>query len=351
MLTSNKIEFGVRLPVAGPIASPAAIRQVAVRSESLGFDFLSVHDFIAWSRFQDATHISCGSREVVDVAGGSVPPNFYESISTLSYVAGITSKVRLLVSVLAVPYRQPVVAAKQLATVDQLSAGRLIVGIGTGAAKTTHNSDFEVLGLNRADKYSRTVDYVRAMRAVWTEDVAAYDGRYVSFADASIFPKPVQDPLPIWVGGGGPKSRAIAGTVGNGWLPVWISPVRYPPLLIEIESHAKEAGRELGEFAVGTCVHVSLAESNQAAVERARATVGLMGVGFADDATDEAVAASGLVGSADDVAEKINQFIEVGVSKFEFRFIYHSLNDLDDQLELFKSAIAPQLNAFAWARS
>ena len=89
-------EFGVRLPVAGPVATTEDIRRSAVRTEELGFDAVWVHDFIAWTKYQDLHHVSCGSREAVEQADG--PPIFFESLTTLAYLAGITSRIRLCIA-------------------------------------------------------------------------------------------------------------------------------------------------------------------------------------------------------------------------------------------------------------
>ncbi len=106
---------------------------------------------------------------------------------------------------LCLPYRNPIIAAKQVANIDVLSNGRLILGIGTGAPKSTHNVDFEVLGVERKTKYHVTPDYLRAMKAVWTEDNPSYEGEYIGFEETEIWPKPVQKPYPpTWTGGYGP---------------------------------------------------------------------------------------------------------------------------------------------------
>src|SRR5215813_4594750 len=140
--------FGVRMPCAGALATPDNMREAAQAAERLGFDSLWVHDYIIWTKALDRIHISCGSREAVEAAGPDYPPVFYESISNLAFLAGVTETIKIGLGVLVLPYRDPGVTAKQLATVDALSKGRLILGVGQGAAKSTQNVDFEVLGIS-----------------------------------------------------------------------------------------------------------------------------------------------------------------------------------------------------------
>jgi probable F420-dependent oxidoreductase len=340
--TAKRAEFGVRLPVAGPLASREAIVATARRTEELGFDAVWVHDFIAWTRFQDQHHVSCGSVEVVEAAGEDAPPIFYESLSNLAFLAGITERVRLGVAVLCLPYRNPVVAAKQIATIDQLSGGRLILGIGVGAAATTHNQDFEVLGVSRKTKYSQTRDHLAAMVAIWTQDQPSYEGRFVTFPQTEIDPKPAQRPYPpIWVGGGGPKSVDIAAEWATGWLPPWISPEGYPARIAELTSAAAQHGRPDVDFTIATEVYASLAATDEEAQKSAARTLGVLPEGFADDATPDAIAQAGLVGSPETVAAKLRKYVDAGVGHYELKFVYHSIEHLMQQLEMFAKEVIP----------
>lgn len=115
-------EFGIRLPVAGPLANADSIRTVAQAGEGLGYDTLWVHDFIDWTKYQDRTHVSCGSLDPVEAAGEDYPPVFFESITNLGYLSGITKTVRLSVAVLCLPFRKPIITAKQVACIDVLLA-------------------------------------------------------------------------------------------------------------------------------------------------------------------------------------------------------------------------------------
>src|ERR1700719_2561972 len=117
--------FGVRLPVAGVLASPEAILRVDKEAEVLGYDSVWVHDYLIWNKTLDKVHLSCASREAVDAAGDDYPPMFFESLTNLAFIAGATKRIRLGTAVLVLPYRNAVATAKQLACIDVLSGGRL----------------------------------------------------------------------------------------------------------------------------------------------------------------------------------------------------------------------------------
>ena len=125
----------MRIPVAGPLAGPEAIKRSAMEADRLGFDTLWVHDYIVWNRLLDSVHISCGSKEAFLEAVGrdDYEPTFFESITNLAYLAGVTERIHLGIAVLCLPYRDPLVTAKQIAAVDTLSNGRVELGLGQGA--------------------------------------------------------------------------------------------------------------------------------------------------------------------------------------------------------------------------
>jgi len=338
----TKAEFGIRLPVAGPLANVDSIRTVARAGEGLGYDTLWVHDFIAWTKYQDRTHVSCGSLDAVEAAGEDYPPVFFESLTNLAYLAGITTTVRLGVAVLCLPFRNPIITAKQVACIDVLSGGRLTLGIGVGAASVTHNVDFEVLGVSRKDKYSRTKDYFRAMRAVWTMDKPTHEGKYVSFPETEIDPKPIQKPFPpVWVGGGGPKSVEIAAEYATGWLPPWIAPDQYPARIKELKDLAREKGRGEVDFKIATEVYVCVGKTDEEALHFAQKTLGVLSEGFADDATPQAIADSGLIGSPKTIRDKLEKYVAAGVGHYEMKFVYRDIPHYLEQLKAFAAEVAP----------
>jgi probable F420-dependent oxidoreductase len=347
--------FGVRLPVAGVLASPEAISEVAVEAERLKFDSLWVHDYVIWNKTLDRLHISCGSREAVDAAGDDYPPVFYESLTNLAFLAGLTSTIRIGVAVLCVPYRNPIVTAKQLANVDALSGGRLELGIGQGAAKSTLNEDFEVLGIPRGDKVLRTREYLEAMRALWTEDPAAYHGKLVDFEGGVMYPRPVQQPLPpIWMGGSAEKSLEMIADYATGWLSFWVSPEQFPRAIADLHERLDKRGRSPSELTVGTEIQIMLAETTDEARRQAQHTMGALEQGyegttggFSDEGKSAANTAdeiwkSSLVGSPADVGDEIARYLESGCTFFELKFIYHTISHLKEQLAAFHDEIRPR---------
>jgi probable F420-dependent oxidoreductase len=342
--------------VAGPLASAAAIRRTAAEAERLGFDTVWVHDYIIWTKEMDRLHISCGSREALEAAGEDFPPQFFESLTNLAYIAGVTSRIRLGVAVLCLPYRQDaVVTAKQIATIDALSNGRLELGIGQGGPKIQKGVDFEVLGISRTTKVAKTREYLDAMQQIWTEDSPSFSGKFVHYDGATIYPKPVQQPHPpIWIGGQKEQSLGLVASYADGWLPGFLSPAQYPAAIEEVHSRLVQVGRDPANFTVGTEAQIYLGNTTEEARQVVRPTMsgfgeafaGAMG-GFADQGADplQEVWNSSLVGSSAAVAEEVGRYVEAGCTLFELKFIYHTVDHLIEQWQKFSEEVAPAFPA------
>jgi probable F420-dependent oxidoreductase len=338
--------FGVRLPVAGPLAGRESIRRAATAAEELGFDSVWVHDFIVWTRLQDRTHISSGSLEAV---ADEPAPVFHESLTNLAFLAGFTERVRLGVAVLCLPYRNPVIAARQIANIDVLSEGRLILGVGQGGGKTGNNKDFEVLGIERVDKYARTRDYLRAMQSIWTESESRYQGPYAAFPrtdyqpeTVEFYPKPVQRPHPpIWMGGWSNRGLDLAAEFATGWLPSWIEPKNYPSRVADLRERMVEKGRGEVPLTVGNEIMVAVDRTAEAAFEKSRSTFGVLSAGFQTNPSEERIRAASLCGDPNEVGERVADFVEGGVQHFELKFIYHTIDHLLEQMGLFATEVMP----------
>lgn len=350
---TRQAQFGVRIPVAGVLSSPQAIRSSAIEADRTGFDTLWVHDYLIWNKTLDSVHISCGSREAFEAAGPDYPPMFYESVTSLTYCAAVTERIRLGIAVLILPYREPLLTAKQLACLDDLSGGRLDLGIGQGAPKSTLNVDFEVLGVSRATKVTHTRECLEAMLAVWNQDSPSFSGRFVNFADATIYPKPRQLPHPpIWIGGSADKSLEMVADYADGWISCWVTPDQFPVAIADLNKRLDARGRPAAALTIGSEIQILLANTDEEARRQAARTMGAFETGYAGTtgafAEDKQKAdtlgeiwASSLIGSPEHVRDRIHEYVDAGCTYFELKFIYHDLDHLFEQWRRFASVVLP----------
>lgn len=197
------VRFSCRCPntdYLGFEASPEAIAASAKKAEELGYDAIFVNDHI-----------------VVDASPRSAPwTNCYDPFAALAYIAANTSRIRLGVSVLIVPYRNPIATAKALATIDRLSGGRLICGVGVG----WNEAEFAALGVPFRERGARTDEYLRLWQACWGPDRVSFAGRFVAFDEMYVSPKPLQRPHPpLWCGGASDAALRRAARVAATWQP------------------------------------------------------------------------------------------------------------------------------------
>lgn len=193
------LKFGLTSINGGAASYPEALIRVAQAAETAGFDTL-------WA----------GEHHVLATSSSTIPATsrYLNPVVALTFAAAHTRTIRLGTGILLLPQHQPLILAKELASLDVLSAGRLIVGIGVGWAE----AEFEALGVPFHDRGTRTDEYLAAMRAIWSEEAPAYHGRYVSFQGVQAFPHPVQQPYPpIVVGGRAPGALRRTVEQANGW--------------------------------------------------------------------------------------------------------------------------------------
>lgn len=215
------MKFGFSIPTRGPLADRASVIAIARHGESLGFGCITVNDHVVVPRQTDSPYPYSRSG---NWAGGRFGEAM-EQLSMLAFLAGVTERVRLLTAVMVVPYRNPVVTARMLATADVLSGGRLTIGCGVGWMK----EEFEALGTQPFEERGRVTDeYIRIFKEIWTSEAPEFDGAYNSFADISALPHPVQSPHPpLWIGGESGPALRRAVQLGDGWFPIGNNP-RHP---------------------------------------------------------------------------------------------------------------------------
>jgi probable F420-dependent oxidoreductase len=158
----------------------------------------------------------------------------------LTYVGAVTKRIKLATGVLILPQRNPLVLAKEVATLDVLSGGRVMLGVGVGWLR----EEFDAIGVPFEERGARTDEYVAALRTLWSEDEATFKGQFTAFERAKSFPKPVRGTVPIVVGGHTKPAARRAGRLGDGFFPARTSPEELTVLLDEMRAAAKDAGRD-----------------------------------------------------------------------------------------------------------
>jgi len=192
------MKFGVAIRNMGPQSSRATVEACARIAERAGFDGIFLSD-----------HLAVPPAET-EGSGG----RYLDALVTLGFLAGVTDRIRLGVSVLVLPYRPAVLIAKQIATIQELSGERMILGAGVGWMK----GEFEALGVDIRKRGALTTETLRVIHHLFETDAAPYSGRLISFPPFVFLPRPARPP--IWVGGSGPNAIERAVEFGDGWHPM-----------------------------------------------------------------------------------------------------------------------------------
>ena len=336
----KKIQFGVRVPNSGPLSRTENIIKAAKTAEELGFDSIWVHDHVVWSSEMHRHHISSGATEAIT---DTQEANFYEALMVLSYLAGETKKITLGVACLVMPCRNPIYAAKQCATLDWLCNGRLIVGVGLGSKATRESDEFGVFGVSYDRRGDRTDEYIEAMKAIWTQSKASFQGEFIGFKDAEIYPKPVQKPHPpVWVGGWMKLAAKRAGKYGEGWIPGWLSPKEMKVGCDILAQTAREIGRDPSKITIAVEKLATIAKTREEGLNLAMATIKASSTSYERNIDNMQFALDRhILGSVDDVRRRIDEFIEAGVQHFELKIIYPTMDSFIKQMGLWSEEILP----------
>ncbi|HEX9419745.1 MAG TPA: LLM class flavin-dependent oxidoreductase [Methylomirabilota bacterium] len=259
----------------------------------------------------------------------------YESLTLLASYIGITSRVKLGVGVYLLALHHPTVAAKITSSLDALSGGRLIFGVGVGGENP---KEFEACGIPHTERGARVTEGIDVVRTLWRDSPASFKGRFTQFEGVSIDPKPVQRPAPpIWVGGRSDAALARAGRQGDGWISYVVQPERYKQSLAKIEAAASAAGRSLEGFAKGHLTFITLGKDYESAE---RVWVDRLSRRYAQDFGPLAKK-YGIIGTPDQCAEQLQRYIGAGCSYFVLDAICDAVDEAQ-QIETFAAEILPK---------
>ena len=294
------MKFGVCLPQYGREVSLDDLRAVASDAEGLGFDSVWVSDHVVTPE-----HLR-----------KSIGPVFLDAFVVLSHVSALTERVRLGTTVMVTPYRNPLVAAKMIATLDALSGGRVTLGVGAGGAP----DEFAALGVRESRRGALTDEYLSAMIELWSNDPSSFHGRHVSFDGVRFAPKPTQKPHPpIWVGGRSDAALRRAARFGQAWHPTQMPLDGLRERMARLAQFSAEAGRATPPE---TTIHQSV-----------------------DSSADETRSPERRFGRGDpgQVADDLLAYVELGISSLVCNFRGEDTFSIGRQMAVFARQVMPQL--------
>ncbi|MFZ3558243.1 LLM class F420-dependent oxidoreductase [Streptomyces sp. BH055] len=305
------LAYGMQLPVqsqstvyAEPWEAGAGVEdlaEIARTADRSGFDYIASCDHVAIPR------------RLAD----AMSTTWYDPVATLSFLAGVTERVRLLSHVAIVGLRHPLVSAKQYATLDHLSGGRLVLGVGAGHVQ----EEFEALGVDFAGRGAVLDESVDALKAaLGPEEFPVHKGELFRFEGLGQRPRPAQRHVPIWVGGSSAPAVRRAALKGDGWLPQGDPRDRLPAQIEKLRRLRAEAGIE-APLTVGAITEPLYL--GEAAWDVGRRT---------------------LTGPGEAIAESLRAYSAMGVQQIQIRFRSRTRKELTDQMAAFAAEVAPHLN-------
>ena len=254
---SGQAKLGVIFPQTEIGTDPIAIRDYSQAAESLGYDYLLA--------FHHVLGANAASRPGWNGAYRHTD-SFHEPFVLFGYLAAVTKRIGLATGIIIIPQRQTVLIAKQAAEVDVLSGGRLRLGIGIG----WNAVEYEALGQDFHNRGRRSEEQIEVMRALWTNELVTYEGRWHKITDAGINPLPVQRPIPIWFGGSAESVLRRTARMGDGWISNLGGPdERSRGTIDRLRDYARQEGREPGSIGIETWLSVRGDAPEQWAVDAA----------------------------------------------------------------------------------
>lgn len=277
------MQFGVQVQHFRAYGSPEAIRGTAEVAEQMGYDSVWVTDHVVLPDIPAAKRF------------GS---NFYDPFLALTWAAAYTDRVKLGTSVIITPYRNPLDTAKKFATLDALSGGRLIVGLGAGWMR----EEFDYLNVPFHQRGALTNEYIQVFKTLWTEEWASFRGKTVKFERVACEPKPIQKPHPpIWIGGGSEGALRRAVRFADVYHPTTAPPEKLAPVIAQLRELAQAAGRDPSSIGI-----------------QARGALKVL------PESDRQTRRFSLVGTPDEIRASIRRYQEVGVQGFMLDTFYGS---------------------------
>ena len=322
---------GMMYPI--PFAKPEDIIRVAQHAEKLGYHSVWGNDHMTTQKYVRKEF--------------NTPPNFWEPLIVYAYLAAKTTTLKFGTGILVTPMRRDIVVlAKQIASLDQFSGGRFMLGVGIGA----YREEFEALHPTwRSHRGDLLEESIQVIQYLFNERVASWHGEYYHFENVEMYPKPLQNPLPIYFGGNNPNAYRRAALYGNGWLPAGMPVDKVGKKVHHLKEILEEQGRSFDEMDVAMQLIAYVGSSHEQAVERFhRSQMYQHLISLSQSTLKEQVGTkheeTNLIGTVEEIIEKINRFKEAGVKHLAGTyFCADNVNELMDQMHIFAEEVTPHI--------
>jgi probable F420-dependent oxidoreductase len=311
IVPEGQMVFGMQLPIQAQssmfvadwerAAGPDELVAISKAAEEAGFFYVAACD-----------HVS-----IPEALASAMGTTWYDPISTLAMLAGVTTRLRLLSHVWVLAYRHPLLSAKAFATLDHLSKGRLIIGVGAGHVV----DEFAALGVDFGRRGQLLDEGIDALKVALTDEFPTFHGPTWSFSAGGARPRPAQQPRPpIWIGGSSPAAIRRAGERGDGWLPQGTTKRDMPGQIAAVQAHRDRVGGD-------------------------RVEIGAINLSFLYVGEPTADLGEGVTaGAPERIAESLRAYKDMGVDQLQVRFKARSCDELLDQIAAFGADVAPLVN-------
>lgn len=303
-------------------------RRISVGLGLMGFPFSGAEAYWRWVDLAEAAGVD--SIWQTDRLISTEP--YLETLTALAALAGRTRKLKFGMNVLSLAQRDPVLVAKQCATIDMLSGGRLLPAFGIGSDRSP---EWEAMGLDPRTRGAKTDEALEIIHRLWTEDRVDFEGKHFRLAGATISPKPVQPDLPMWIGGSSPAAIRRTARFGTGWQGGAEPPAQTAQVIAAIKAALIEAGRTIDEDHYGAGFPFRFGSIDDPEVAPTLAT--FRALGLADPLSYFAI------GDADAILGRINAYVDAGISKFILRPLGEGDTDLMAQTGRLIAEILPEV--------
>ena len=337
----KKINFGIGIPTGTeglmypiPFAKARDNIRLSQKAEEFGFDSVWGNDHISTQHYV---------REEFPT-----PPNYYAPLLVLASIAENTKKIKVATALLVVPFRHPVIMAKELATLDQLTQGRILIGVGIGA----YREEFEAMTGEKSKKVNRGSyldECLVILQKIFNEDVVTHRGDYFDIQSLQSYPKPLQKPFPFYIGGNSPQGRERTARFGLGWLPAALTPGEIQKAVEEIKFHCDKYKQDFKEIDIAPQMAVSIGKTQEEAIAKFKKSQlynhfeSLKKSTFKNQDTG-LIAERNLIGSPEQILEQIDKFTTAGVTTFSaLLFAVNTVDQFIESMQFFAEEVIKKI--------